>query len=333
MNAVIRTDQIPNDSIILAAAKGSPDYVDCFHIVVPGAQELSVDFLTATTFSSVPNWALPLFALRNWLVVFVGLEPSHNPVVHELPCNVRFEPSERAMLFRVSHRTDDEIVMAEADRHLDFRVSIRKTPQADGASTVDVTTAVWFNNRLGRFYFAIVKPFHRWIVAAMVRVLAARIASGLYRASPPAKTARMSKRSARHVIAAWLCILGGTLTVWMGLEHVLGARTVQQLPPLSALSPSVTDFIVLLFECVGILLLFLGGLSIYFARGLAVGDRVAKVFFACVSLLWLGRVAIEVMHPVTVMVITPPVLIAILINALPIWVALGLAVGGQATHR
>jgi hypothetical protein len=333
VNAVTRTDSVPNDSIILAAACRAPNYVDCFHVAVQGGEELSVDFLTAVTFSSMPNWALPLFALRNWLVVFVGLEPSHDPLVQELPRNIRFEPSERAIFFRVSHRTDDEIVMAEADRHLDFRVSIRKTPQADGASTVEVTTAVWFNNGLGRFYFAIMKPFHRWIVAAMVRVFAVRIAGGLHWASPPAQTARMPKPSARHVIAAWLCVLGGALTASMGIGHVFGARTVQQLPSLSALLPGVTDFIVLLFECVGILLLFLGGLSIYFARGLAVGDRVAKVFFACASLLWLGRVAIEVMHPVTVIVITPPVLVAILTNALPIWVALGLAVGGQTAHR
>jgi hypothetical protein len=84
---------------------------------------------------------------------------------------------------------------------------------------------------------------------------------------------------------------------------------------------------------VGIFLLFVGGLSIYFARGLAVGDRVAKLFFACVSMLFVGRVAIEVMHPVTAIVATPPVLIGILIIALPIWVALGLAVGGQSLNR
>jgi len=333
MNAVTRTDSTPDDSLVLAAANRPPDYVDCFHVVVRSAETLSVDFLTAAAFSSMPSWAVPLFALRNWLVVFVGIEPSHALLVKKLPRDVRFEPGDRAVFFRVSHRTDDEIVMAEADSHLDFRVSIRKTRQADGSSTIDTTTAVWFNNRLGRCYFAIVKPFHRWIVADMMRAFAARIASGPNWASPPAQAAGMPKLSARRVIAAWLSVLGGALTMWMGLEHVLRARILHQLPPLAALSPSAMDFVVLLFECIGIFLLFVGCLSIYFARGLAVGDRVAKVFFTCVSLLLLARVAIELMHPVTVMVIMPPVLIGILINALPIWVALGLATGGQPANR
>jgi hypothetical protein len=332
MNTVTMTDRVPKDSIILVAASRPTDYADCFHVVTRGDEDPSIDSLTAAAFTSVPGWAFALLALRNWIVVFFGLVPDDDHIFCEVPRELRFEPGERAVFFRVSHRTDDEIVMDESDSHLDFRTSVRRTRRADGALDVELTTVVWFNNVLGRLYFAAIRPFHRLILSSVMRSFAARMAGGIHPVVPAAKSDRTTRPSGKRVIAAWLGVVGSGLTLWMGFEHVFGVGTFQRLAPLSVLSRSAMDFVILLVECVGILLLFVGGLSIYFSRGLAVGDRTAKVFFACVSVLLLGRVALEVMHPVTVMEVTPPVLIGVLINALFYWAALGLAIGGQSAN-
>jgi hypothetical protein len=46
-----------------------------------------------------------------------------------------------------------------------------ETLEAEGtpAYGFTLTTGVTMHNRLGRFYFALVKPFHRLIVPAMMR--------------------------------------------------------------------------------------------------------------------------------------------------------------------
>ena len=58
------------------------------------------------------------------------------------------------------------------DRHLDFRLIVDVTPSGE-ARQVTATTLVRTHNRLGRLYLAIIMPFHRLIVPAMLRRVAA----------------------------------------------------------------------------------------------------------------------------------------------------------------
>ena len=60
------------------------------------------------------------------------------------------------------------------DRHLDFRVSLRLLRSDDAAGVLQLTTTVTFHGRLGRLYFALVRPFHRRIVPAMLRSAVAK---------------------------------------------------------------------------------------------------------------------------------------------------------------
>ena len=60
------------------------------------------------------------------------------------------------------------------DRHLDFRVSLRLLPVGGAAESLQLTTTVTFHGRLGRLYFALVRPFHRRIVPAMLRSAVAK---------------------------------------------------------------------------------------------------------------------------------------------------------------
>jgi hypothetical protein len=75
----------------------------------------------------------------------------------------------RVGVFRVYERTDDEVLLGEDDRHLDFRVSMLLQREGLEAPRVVVATVVRYNGRLGRLYFAVVRPFHRRIVPAMLR--------------------------------------------------------------------------------------------------------------------------------------------------------------------
>jgi hypothetical protein len=100
-----------------------------------------------------PRWIEMLLALRNFLVAPLGLKTSAPD-----------EPGARDIIgiFPVVRQTPDRLVAGLNDKHLDFRL------------VVDVaTTLVLTHNLLGRTYLAIIRPFHRLVVPAMLLQVAA----------------------------------------------------------------------------------------------------------------------------------------------------------------
>jgi hypothetical protein len=74
-------------------------------------------------------------------------------------------------MFPVLSETPQRIVAGLNDSHLDFRVVVDIAGAGAGRS-VTATTVVLTHNLLGRVYLAIILPFHRLIVRAMLRQIA-----------------------------------------------------------------------------------------------------------------------------------------------------------------
>jgi Protein of unknown function (DUF2867) len=110
-----------------------------------------------------PRWARALLVLRNILVAPFGLKRS----------GAR-EPAPGGMIgiFPVVSETPERVVAGFNDRHLDFRVVV-DVASAGVRQTVTATTLVLTHNWLGRTYLAIILPFHRLILRAMMRQIAA----------------------------------------------------------------------------------------------------------------------------------------------------------------
>ena len=110
-----------------------------------------------------PSWARALLVLRNTLVAPFGLKRS----------GAR-EPAPGGMIgiFPVVSETPERVVAGFNDRHLDFRVVV-DVANAGARQIVTATTLVLTHNRLGRTYLAIILPFHRLILRAMMRQIAA----------------------------------------------------------------------------------------------------------------------------------------------------------------
>ena len=161
----IRQVHIPHGSLI-AQAFATPDYADAYAIRLSPESATDVDALVRTLFSARPRWIDALMALRNRLVRLIGLKTpprgAHEREIRNL------QPGSVAGIFHVLARNDEEIVLGEDDRHLDFRLSVLVRRQA-GVAWAVVTTVVRFNGRLGRAYFVPVRPFHQLIVPAMLR--------------------------------------------------------------------------------------------------------------------------------------------------------------------
>ena len=109
-----------------------------------------------------PRWAEALLSLRNMLVTPLGLKTSGaSPGA----------PRDLIGIFPVVSETPDRLVAGFNDRHLDFRLVVDVTAPGD-TRQVTATTLVKTHNWLGRSYLAVILPFHRLIVPALLRQVA-----------------------------------------------------------------------------------------------------------------------------------------------------------------
>jgi hypothetical protein len=149
MNKIVKLSAIPEKSHILNRF-GEVHYCDSYQVykkTEKSAEEIAREIM------KLPGWALALLKLRNAIVGVFGLKT---------------DPKNEAekTFFTVIENNDNEIVMGEIDRHLDFRLSIMKD-KSEGA--VSLTTVVHFNNMWGRVYFFPVKPFHKIIIRTLLK--------------------------------------------------------------------------------------------------------------------------------------------------------------------
>ncbi len=90
-----------------------------------------------------------------------------------------FDPPQKIGLFKIFSKSENEIVFGEEDKHLDFKVSLLQevNPDTPQVKNFYCTTVVKYNNRLGRIYFFVVKPFHKLIVPRMMKQIIKKVSS------------------------------------------------------------------------------------------------------------------------------------------------------------
>lgn len=149
MKKIIKSNIIPEKSIIL---NGFPkvDYFDVYSIrkeTGRSAEEISKELM------KMPNWVIALMKLRNSIVKVFGLKTDK-------------EQNDQNSFFTLIENCENEIVMGEVDKHLDFRASIMKEASEN---TISLITVVHYNNALGKVYFFFVKPFHKVIMKTLLK--------------------------------------------------------------------------------------------------------------------------------------------------------------------
>ncbi|MBL6446746.1 DUF2867 domain-containing protein [Fulvivirga sp. 29W222] len=159
---------LPKESIL---ANTNYDYADSYKSEVNhGANEVDSVAVGKAFFSSSPKWITYLFDLRNRLVSIFGLKTSDQiKDKEEILNNFKGNPGEQLGLFKVYSKTDNELILGEDDKHLDFRVSLLLDTIAPSKRSLTISTIVKYNNRFGKLYFLLVKPFHKLIVPAMLK--------------------------------------------------------------------------------------------------------------------------------------------------------------------
>ena len=164
MQTVVKTDRIPGKSIIISNFE-KIDYQDTYRI--NKKTDATIDRITAELFKG-PKWADNLMKLRDSVDRIFGLKTGKK---NDTSGQEYFPVGSKIDFFTVFDRNENEIVMAENDKHLNFRTSVM-IDKSESDTTIYLSTIVKFNNIFGRLYFIPVKPFHRLIIKSLLRKFA-----------------------------------------------------------------------------------------------------------------------------------------------------------------
>lgn len=121
----------------------------------------SLNNIVLCIFGEAPKWVGRLFRLRNFIVQFIGLKTDFRPQEPE------FIVGGHIGFFEIFSISPTEVIIGADDSHLNFRASIFDSGSDD--FNIQVSTLVQYNNRLGRLYMFVIKPFHRMVVKAMIK--------------------------------------------------------------------------------------------------------------------------------------------------------------------
>ncbi|KQV11437.1 hypothetical protein ASC74_08815 [Pseudomonas sp. Root329] len=136
----------------------SMNLADAFAIRLPAGTSSNPDLLARFIFSHQPSWIGWLLKVRDTIVACFGLKTAKHLATL----------AHRIGIFKVYSTNQTEIVLGEDDKHLDFRISVLCSGEAEpeGSHQLVFSTVVQCHNRLGRAYIFVIAPFHRLVVKA-----------------------------------------------------------------------------------------------------------------------------------------------------------------------
>ncbi len=137
------------------------DWADRYEIDVPNGRLTPIEAANHTL-GHAPSWVKRLLALRNSIVSLFGLKGAE----------MRLGDRHAVGVFPVLSEGEREAVLGFDDSHLDFRIVVDVRANGSTGQTVGLTTLVFRKNLFGRFYIAVITPFHRMIVRTLLSGLA-----------------------------------------------------------------------------------------------------------------------------------------------------------------
>jgi hypothetical protein len=160
---------LPANSQIIGLADGAY-FSDAYEMPMKDSSSTALA-IYLKAISRTPAWIEGAMSIRNRVVSFVGIKDigGFKSFDKSKPA-ADYRVGDRVGVFTLQSMSDEEVVLADCDKHLDAKISARKTGTAD-RPTVTVSTVVHVHNALGRLYLVPVVPAHRIIVPAMMRLL------------------------------------------------------------------------------------------------------------------------------------------------------------------
>ncbi len=137
------------------------DYKECYQTeLVRGAVSMKK---CLAAFLYTPAWLSFLYKLRAVLVKPFGLKTEQ--VVNK---NTDVQKGDRFAFFEVLERNDTEILLYGTDKHLEAWCAIEYELCPEDSYVVRCSTVVKYHNLLGKIYFFIIRPFHYFVIRALL---------------------------------------------------------------------------------------------------------------------------------------------------------------------
>ena len=144
------------------------DFLDCYSVDI-GRGDVPLDEVAQRIFTGLPCWIRSLLAARDLGVSVFGLKTTAS-----LPRNDAMRDKvavgEQINFFPVRSIDENEIILGEDDRHLDFKIAVRR--DEDRPSRISLATWVHTHNPLGDIYLRTITAFHILIVNSRLSALA-----------------------------------------------------------------------------------------------------------------------------------------------------------------
>jgi len=162
MGKIHKFKECPEKALI-SKDLSSVDYCDSY--MITKNTDDSIDKITTKILFNSPAWANKLMNMRDFFVKRFGLKTGKEVNLNEADY---YQIGSKANMFTVIDRNENEIVMAEDDKHLYFRTAVMKK-EAEQGTEIYLSTIVKYHNIWGKIYFLPVKPFHRILMKYLIK--------------------------------------------------------------------------------------------------------------------------------------------------------------------
>jgi len=138
---------------------GRVDYADRYSVELP--EPMEAPCFCALILQAAPRWLDVLLSMRDSVAGRFGF----NTQERNYGKPVCLAPGGKFGPLLVQSVSPQQVVCGDSDKHLTFRATFETDPVRAWGS---LTTEVRYNDAVGRAYFAVVKPFHKRVIPALV---------------------------------------------------------------------------------------------------------------------------------------------------------------------
>jgi len=138
---------------------GRVDYADRYSVELP--EPMEAPRFCALILQAAPRWLDVLLSMRDSVAGRFGF----NTQERNYGKPVCLAPGGKFGPLLVQSVSPQQVVCGDSDKHLTFRATFETDPVRAWGS---LTTEVRYNDAVGRAYFAVVKPFHKRVIPALL---------------------------------------------------------------------------------------------------------------------------------------------------------------------
>jgi hypothetical protein len=157
--------ELPAKTVIDRELVDSAFFIDSYRVPLP--LNGSVIDIFFAVFGHHPAWLKAILLVRHRVGGWFGLRAASTPQIMAPTRAETYRVGESIGPWRIHFLGDEELVAGGDDKHLDFRLSVRKENIGQTAYAF-VSTVCRAHNRFGRIYLTSIAPFHKWGVKRLL---------------------------------------------------------------------------------------------------------------------------------------------------------------------